>query len=144
MLWLTGVFLYLWRVLKIFLNPRLSLIVPLSLIQENLDSWMLIAFLINRSISDQSHQSRLKEHSQQDSENLKSEDVLQLINAGCLEWLFCPETITDLPLCTESDATISLATRNCWCLRCAPYHKWFALVGTQAYMRLHMHDMRWA
>ena len=29
MLWLTGVFLYFWRVLKIFLNLRLSLIVPL-------------------------------------------------------------------------------------------------------------------
>ena len=29
MLWLTGIFLYFWRVLKIFLNPRLSLIVPL-------------------------------------------------------------------------------------------------------------------
>ena len=29
MLWLKGIFLYFWRVLKIFLNPRLSLIVPL-------------------------------------------------------------------------------------------------------------------
>ena len=31
MLWLPGSVLYLWRVLKIFLNPRLSLIVPLNL-----------------------------------------------------------------------------------------------------------------
>ena len=31
MLWLTGLFLYIWRFIKIFLNPRLSLIVPLRL-----------------------------------------------------------------------------------------------------------------
>ena len=30
MLWFTIIVLYFWRVLKIFLNPRLSLIVPLS------------------------------------------------------------------------------------------------------------------
>ena len=35
MSWLTGMFLYLWRGLKVFLNPRLSLIVPLRLLFES-------------------------------------------------------------------------------------------------------------
>ena len=30
MLWMTGIFLYIWQFLNIFLNPRLLLIVPLS------------------------------------------------------------------------------------------------------------------
>ena len=30
MLWLKGIFLYFWRILKIFLNPKLSLIVPVT------------------------------------------------------------------------------------------------------------------
>ena len=30
MFWLTGIFLHFWMVLKIFLNPRLSLIVPFN------------------------------------------------------------------------------------------------------------------